>query len=963
MNTNGDKTLFLVDGSGFIFRAYHALPPFSRGDGTPVGAVLGFSNMLFRLLEKETIHHLAVIFDTARRNFRHDLYPDYKANRSEPPEDLVPQFALVREACRALSVPFLEQNGFEADDLIATLTVKAREQGFLTTIVSSDKDLMQLVDEKTSLYDPMKNRRIGAEEVLEKFGVAPSRVIDVQALAGDSSDNIPGVPGIGLKTAATLIQEYGDLETLLKRAGEIKQPKRRQNLIDFADEARLSRELVTLKKDVPLENPHVLDSFQRRPLSAEQIFPFLDENQFKTLRSRVLKLGLTPPMPSPEVTSPESSEDQGSRPEEVTNESKTLQPASTPKQAVLPKASDALLPGLSCASKAYTLIQDQQTLAQWVEALKGAGVFAFDTETTSLDPRKAELVGLSLSYAPGVACYLPLSHKKSPEEATLFGPSEASRLPDQLSIEEVLEALRPLFEEPGFRKIAHNAKYDLTVLRRYGLVCRGLDDTMVMSYVLDGTRHGHGLDELAEKHFSYSTIPFQEVAGQGKEQVSFDFVPLDQALSYAAEDADITLRLYHFFRARLAEEKAVTVYETLDRPLLPVLLEMEHHGVKIDTSQLAALSVSFKDAMTGLEQDIQTLAGSVFNVGSSQQLAKVLFEDLKLPSGKKGKSGTYSTSADVLENLALDGHDIAEKVILWRQYAKLKSTYTDALVREMNQETQRVHTSFGMTVTSTGRLSSRHPNLQNIPIRTEEGRKIREAFVAEKGHLLVSLDYSQIELRLLAHMAGIETLKEAFHQGRDIHAQTASEVFNIPLEAVDSEHRRRAKAINFGIIYGISAFGLARQLKISRTEAQQYITAYCEKFPGILSYMDVLKEAARQQGYVETLLGRKCFINQINSKNPALRGFAERQAINAPLQGTASDIIKKAMIQVGDRLKEANLFPKLILQVHDELVFESQEQDAQAVADLSKQVMESIVNLSVPLRVDYGMALSWDQAH
>ncbi len=944
--TSDTKRLCLVDGSGFIFRAYHALPPFSRSDGTPVGAVLGFSNMLFRLLENQNIDYLSVIFDTARKNFRHDLYAAYKANRDVPPEDLIPQFQLVRDACKAFNVPSLELEGYEADDLIATLATQAEQEGFETTIISSDKDLMQLVGPSISMHDPMKNRVIGPEEVIEKFGVAAHKVIDVQALAGDSSDNIPGVPGIGVKTAASLIQEYGSLDTLLDRAHEIKQPKRRQNLLDHADNARLSRDLVTLKKDVPLAVD--LKTFARAPLDGKSVFNFIEENQFKTLKARVLKQGLKPTEKTEQPLSSSSSDHC-----EIEKELPTD----------FPDAKTDTTFRLQNIRPQYDIIQTQEALSNWLERHKKTGLMAFDTETTSLNAMTADLVGISLSYTPGVACYIPLQHKSSEASSDLFGGPASEKDLNQLDLNDVIKMLKPFFEEPGILKIAHNAKYDLTVLDRYGLTCQSLDDTMVMSYVLDNTKNGHGLDELAKIHLGQTLISFEEVAGKGKEQVTFDFVPLEKAGPYAAEDADIALRLYQLFHQRLFEEKSFSVYSTIDRPLLPVLLEMELAGVKIDTTQLIDLSQYFSEQLKTLEQEIHKLAGSPFNVGSPQQLSKVLFEDLELASGKKGKSGSYSTNAEVLENLALEGHEIADKVIAWRQFSKLKSTYADALVEDINPRTKRVHTSFGMTVTSTGRLSSRNPNLQNIPIRTEEGRKIRQAFIAEPGHLLISLDYSQIELRLLAHMAEIPSLKEAFKKGLDIHTQTASEVFNIPLENVDSEHRRRAKAINFGIIYGISAFGLARQLKINRTDAQAYIDTYCQKYPGILSYMEVLKDQARHLGYVKTLMGRKCFISNINSKNPNRRSFAERQAINAPLQGTASDIIKKAMCQVIPVLKDHSLSPKLILQVHDELIFEAPQETAEQVAKVAKNLMESVIQLSIPLKVDYGIGLSWEEAH
>ena len=926
-----DRRLCLVDGSGFLFRAFHALPVLTRPDGTPVNAVLGFTNMLLKLLDDLQATHVAVIFDSARESFRNEIFPDYKANRPDPPDELIPQFPLVRDATRAFNVPCLERPGFEADDLIATYARRAQADGFDVMIVSSDKDLMQLVSDRVSMFDALKNRRIGPAEVKEKFGVGPERVVDVQALAGDSTDNVPGVPGIGVKTAAQLIQAYGDLDSLLARASEIKQPKRRQSLIDFAGQARLSRELVRLRDDVPTEV--TVPELRRQDPDLAQLLAFLDEQGFRSVIAKVqhrLTSGQATPM---------------------TEEA----PAST----------------------RYELVQSVEVLQDWVTRSRYAGAVAIDTETTSLDESLADLVGISLCVQPGHACYVPLAHRlpepmAEPEGSHAAGeePPSPQREPlEQIPLDAALELLRPLFADPSVLKIGHNLKYDVVVLRRYGVVVSPVDDTMLMSYVLDGGSHGHGMDELAALHLDHRMIPFKNVTGTGKSQVTFDLVPLDRALAYAAEDADVTLRLHRFLKPRLLAERMVTPYETLERPLVPVLADVETEGIRVDRATLEQLSRDFAERQQALEQDVYRLAGHEFNVGSPKQLGEVLFDELQLEGGHKGKSGAYATGADVLESLAAEGHELPATVLEWRQLDKLKSTYTDALVEQINPRTGRVHTSFAMAAASTGRLSSTNPNLQNIPIRTEDGRKIRHAFVAEPGRVLLSLDYSQIELRLLAHVADIETLKRAFHEGRDIHALTAAQMFGVDAGTVDPAMRRQAKAINFGIIYGISAFGLSRQLGISNEEAAAYMKAYFERYPGIREYMTRTKQFCREHGYVETLFGRRCHVPGIHDKNAARRNFAERAAINAPIQGTAADVLKRAMIRVPPALARYHLDTRarMLLTVHDELLFEVDETVVDQTAGVVKTVMESAclpaLSLSVPLTVDVGQGRSWGDAH
>jgi DNA polymerase I len=922
------RHVFLVDGSGFIFRAYHALPPLTRADGTPVGAVLGFANMLLKLLQGTDADHIAVVFDAAKTSFRNRIYDAYKAHRPDAPEDLVPQFKLVREATDAFNVARIEREDFEADDLIATYARHAAEAGAIVTVVSSDKDLMQLVSDKIQLLDPIKDRPLGADAVREKFGVGPDKVIDVQALAGDSVDNVPGVPGIGVKTAAELINTYGDLETLLAHAPEIKQPKRRQSLIDFAEQARLSKRLVTLDQNVPLPLP--LADLKVKPLDRDKLMAFLKAQEFRTLLARVARLGEEPQRPAPRAPAANGA----------------ISPQPQPEPDTVP------------VTQRYELIQDEAALERWIDAARDQGFVAIDTETTSLDSSLATLVGVSLALAPGHAAYIPLAHR-APE-------GELQPPPPQIPGEAALERLKPLLEDESVLKIGQNIKYDIAIFAGCGIRVAPTDCTMLMSFVLDGAQHGHGLDELAKLHFAHDTIKYKDVAGSGKDHVGFAAVALDRARDYAAEDADFTLRLHRRLKPRLIAQHMLAFYETVERPLAAVVAEMERAGIAVDRGELARLSQDFAERLIALEHEIHALAKHPFNIGSPKQLGEVLFDELALPGGKKGKTGAYGTDASVLEQLAAM-HDLPARVLDWRQLAKLKSTYADALIDQINPATGRVHTSYALAATSTGRIASTDPNLQNIPIRTEEGRKIRRAFVAEPGHVLISADYSQIELRLAAHVAGVEPLKEAFRAGADIHALTASEVFGVPVEGMDPIVRRSAKAINFGIIYGISAFGLAQQLGVPHGEAADYIKAYFQRFPGIRDYMERTKAEARERGYVETLFGRRCYISGIKDPNPARRAGAERQAINAPLQGAAADIIKRAMRRVPGALEKAGLKARMLLQVHDELVFEAPESEAKETAALVKSVMEGAPaparELSVPLVVETGTARNWDEAH
>jgi DNA polymerase-1 len=915
------RHVFLVDGSGFIFRAFFGLPPMTRADGTPVNAVYGFTNMLMKLLEDTDADYIGVIFDAKRKTFRNDFYPEYKAHRPPPPDELIPQFDIINDVVRAFNLPAIKMEGFEADDLIATYAKQARAAGAEVTVVSSDKDLMQLVTDKVTMLDTMKNTVTGPDQVVEKFGVGPDKVVEVQALAGDSVDNVPGVPGIGIKTAAQLINEYGDLETLLSRAGEIKQPKRRQNLIEFADQARVSHRLVTLRDDVPVEVP-LSDLVLKKP-DPTVLLEFMKAQGFKTIVNRI--------------------------------ESQLIESGDAEPAAV--EATD------------YTLVRDEAELVRWVDAATAAGVVAFDTETTSLNGARAELVGVSLSVEPGAACYVPVAHKALRDQGALdFGDANKDdEALAQIPRARAIELLKPMLEDPAVLKIGHNIKYDTLVLLKYGVRLSPIDDTMLMSFVLDGGVHGHGMDELAELNFGHTNIKFGDVAGTGKKQVTFDYVSLDKALDYAAEDADITLRLWRAFKPRLIEDHMVNLYETVERPLAPIVADMERAGVRVDPVALKSLSQGFATRMAALVEEIYGLAGEEFNVGSPKQLGEILFGKMGLPGAKKTKSGAYATDARILDDLAANGHELPGRIVEWRQLAKLKSTYADALVEQINLDSGRIHTSYAMTGAQTGRMSSTDPNLQNIPVRTEEGRKIRAAFIANDGNKLLSLDYSQIELRVLAHIAGIESLVEAFLDGQDIHAMTASQVFGVPVEGMDPIVRRNAKAINFGIIYGISAFGLARQLGVAVGEAKAYIEAYFERYPGIRDYMEREKAQCRKTGYVTTLFGRRIHLPTINDKNGMRRSYAERQAINAPIQGTAADIIKRAMIRVPAALKNANLDATMLLQVHDELLFETPEGQLDETIAVVKSVMENAVgprlSLNVPLVVDAGVGDNWNEAH
>lgn len=925
--------LHLIDGSGFIFRAFHALPPLTRkSDGLPVGAVSGFCNMLFKMLEGNTGHdaptHLAVIFDHSSKTFRNDIYPQYKAQRPPMPEDLRPQMPLTREATRAFGLCCIEQEGWEADDLIATFAVQARDAGARVTIISSDKDLMQLVGDGVEMMDGMKNVTIGPDEVHAKFGVAPNRVIDVQSLAGDSVDNVPGAPGIGIKTAALLINEYGDVETLLERAAEIKQPKRRQTLIDNAEQVRISKRLVTLEQNVPVEVS--IDAMEVQPLDPEVVLPFLAEMEFRTMTTRVAaKLGATAPAivePTPDATT-------GAEPD---------------------------MPAIDHSK--YEIVRDAAALQTWIDRIYQRGYVAVDTETTGLDEMRADLVGVCLSVEASEACYIPLSHVNGTGD--LLGGAELCE--GQMDFALALQMLTPMLEDAAILKIMQNAKYDMKIFARLDVTVAPFDDTMLISYAQNAGLHGHGMDALAERYLDHKTIPIKTLIGTGKKQITFDLVKIEDAAPYAAEDADITLRLWTALKPNLVTSRTTNVYETMERPLVPVLAQMERHGIKVDRDHLSRMSNTFAQKMAGLEDEIHTLAGRKFNVGSPKQLGEILFDEMSLEGGKKGKTGAYGTGADILETLAAQGNDLPARVLDWRQLSKLKSTYTDALQEHIHPETGRVHTSYSIAGANTGRLASTDPNLQNIPVRTEEGRRIREAFIAEEGNVLVSLDYSQIELRILAHIAEIESLKQAFRDGHDIHAMTASEMFGVPLDEMTPDVRRQAKAINFGVIYGISAFGLANNLRIPREDAKAFIDRYFERFPGIRQYMDDTVAFAKEHKRVDTLFGRRIHTPEIGAGGPRA-GFANRAAINAPIQGTAADIIRRAMIRVPAAMEAAKLPGRMLLQVHDELLFEVPKEAADDLIGTVRQVMENAhlpaVALDVPLIVEGGTGANWAEAH
>ena len=956
-----------------------------KSDGVQVNAVFGFCNMLWKLLRdmkpEEQPTHLAVVFDKSEKTFRTDLYPQYKAHRPDPPDDLIPQFALIREAVHAFDIPSVEQGGFEADDLIATYSRQAAEAGATVTIVASDKDLMQLVNDRVVMYDTMKDRKIGRAEVIEKFGVPPEKVIDVQALIGDSTDNVPGVPGIGVKTAAQLIGEFGDLDTLLARAGEIKQEKRRQTLLDNVAVAQLSRTLVTLDDRVKLDTP--LAYIAVHDPDSKRLVAFLKAMEFNTLTRRVAEAtGINPADVEPDERMKAAgaaapllaplSDARGAAP--------TVAAANVPagKARAAPAPVGAMTPQLLAASRAeagrktkidrsrYETVRTLDRLQAWIERARDVGVVAIDTERTSDDPMQAELCGLSLAVAPNEACYVPLSHKVggvSGGEGLFAGGRSA----DQLEEAAVLAALKPLLEDMSVLKIGQSLKFDWLIFAQRGIETAPIDDTQLLSYVLDAGKNAHGMDALSERWLAHRTIHFGEVAGTGKAQVCFDQVSIEKATEYAAEDADVTLRLWGVLKPRLVAEHMTSVYEGLERPLIPVLARMERRGISIDRQVLSRLSGEFAQRAGGLEDEIRKLAGESVNPGSPKQIGDVLFGKLGLPGAKKTKTGAWSTSASILEDLAEEGHVLPQKILEWRQVSKLKSTYTDALPGFVNPQTHRVHTSYALAATTTGRLSSSEPNLQNIPIRSEEGRKIRRAFVAIEGHRLVSADYSQIELRLLAEIADIAPLKQAFREGLDIHAMTASEMFGVPVKGMPGEVRRRAKAINFGIIYGISAFGLANQLGIPREEAGAYIKKYFERFPGIRAYMDETREFCRKHGYVATLFGRKCHYPDIVNSNPSIRAFNERAAINARLQGTAADIIRRAMIRMEEALLKKRLSAQMLLQVHDELVFEVPEAEVEKTLPIVRTVMEQAplpaVSLSVPLQVDARAASNWEEAH
>ncbi|MGJ4973215.1 MULTISPECIES: DNA polymerase I [unclassified Bradyrhizobium] len=994
---NGDH-VFLVDGSSYIFRAYHALPPLNRkSDGLQVNAVLGFCNMLWKLLrdmpETDRPTHLAIVFDKSEVTFRNKIYADYKAHRPPAPDDLIPQFALIREAVRAFDLPCLEQSGFEADDLIATYARLACERGATTTIVSSDKDLMQLVNDCVTMYDTMKDRRIGVAEVIEKFGVPPEKVVEVQALAGDSTDNVPGVPGIGIKTAAQLITDYGDLEGLLTRASEIKQPKRREALIENAEKARISRQLVLLDDKVVLDVP--LDDLAVHEPDPRKLIAFLKAMEFTTLTRRVAEYSHIDPADvsadeqlksgagtAASVSSPLVGEGQGGgRP---TNGAAAAPPSPakgggssrggdprTDKSAMSKGTPASLAESRAEAAKSaridrdkYQTVRTVSELNAWLARVHDFGRVTIDVKASSIDPMQASLCGIALALAPNDACYIPLAHRQAGDGGGLF---DAGLAPGQIRDSEALAALTPILESAGLLKIGFNIKFTAVMLAQAGITLTNTDDVQLMSYALDAGRGSQKLDSLSEHVLGHAMISEGELIGSGRNKLTFEQVAIDRATAHSAEAADVIHRVWRVLKPRLTAERMTAVYETLERPLVSVLARMERRGISIDRQVLSRLSGDFAQTAARVEAELQELAGEPINVGSPKQIGDILFGKMGLSGGTKTKTGAWSTSASILDDLAEQGNDFARKILEWRQVSKLKSTYTDALPTYVNPQTHRVHTTYALAATTTGRLSSNEPNLQNIPVRTEDGRKIRRAFIATPGHKLVSADYSQIELRLLAEIADIPVLKQAFKDGLDIHAMTASEMFGVPIKDMPSEVRRRAKAINFGIIYGISAFGLANQLGIAREEASAYIKRYFERFPGIRDYMDATKEFCRKHGYVTTLFGRKCHYPEIKASNASVRAFNERAAINARLQGTAADIIRRAMIRVEEALAQKKLSAQMLLQVHDELIFEVPNDEVAATLPVVQHVMQDApfpaVLLSVPLHVDARAADNWDEAH
>ena len=929
---NQKQHICLVDGSTYIFRAYHALPPLTRkSDGFPVGAISGFCNMLDKLVreekEKKGITHLVVVFDASGKTFRNEIYPEYKANRSEAPEDLIPQFPVIRKATSAFSIPAVELLGYEADDLIASYAEEAQKHNMKVTIVSSDKDLMQLVSENVSMLDTMKGRVFKKEDVFDKFGVYPEKVIDVQSLAGDSVDNIPGIPGIGIKTAALLINEYGDLDGLFENSEKIKQKKRRENIIEFENQAYLSKKLVTLKNDVPLPIP--IKETVLKEIDAEKLISFLKEMEFKTLTEKKSK--------------------------ELNIDSDKIKASDQVKKfekKIIESPNEIEKINSEFDRESYQIIQSLDELKQWKLKAENIGYLAFDTETNSLDAVEADMVGFSLCTSENDACYVPLLHEENDK---------------QIDFNQAIDILKSILEDNGIKKILHNMKFDALVVDKYNINIKNYDDTMLMSYSIGSGGIRHKLDTLIKYYFDHDAISFKDLIGSGKDKKTFQELPIKEAGKYAAEDADMTLRLWKIFKSSVTQDKQVKIYEIIEKPLAQVIMNMEKHGISIDVNKLNELSVNFKEKLKNLEKSCYKLIGEEINLGSPKQVGEILFDKLELPGGKKTSTGSWSTSAEILENLANEGYDFPKALLEWRALSKLKTTYTDTLPTYLNIKTNRIHSSFAMATTSTGRLASSDPNLQNIPIRSDNGRMIRKAFIPEKGNVLISSDYSQIELRLIAHIADERNLINAFLDEIDIHSSTASEVFNIPLNDMTPDIRRNAKAINFGIIYGISAFGLAKQLNISRTEASEFIKAYFKKYPSIRDYMDETKKYANENGYVKTLLGRKCLVEEINSKNAATRSFMERAAINAPIQGSAADIIKRAMIILGNHKNLEKLETKMLLQVHDELIFETKKENCEESMRIIKKEMESanlpILNLNVPLIADTNFGNNWDEAH
>ena len=929
---NQKQHICLVDGSTYIFRAYHALPPLTRkSDGFPVGAISGFCNMLDKLVreekEKKGITHLVVVFDASGKTFRNEIYPEYKANRSEAPEDLIPQFPVIRKATSAFSIPAVELLGYEADDLIASYAEEAQKHNMKVTIVSSDKDLMQLVSDNVSMLDTMKGRVFKKEDVFDKFGVYPEKVIDVQSLAGDSVDNIPGIPGIGIKTAALLINEYGDLDGLFENSEKIKQKKRRENIIEFENQAYLSKKLVTLKNDVPLPIP--IKETVLKEIDAEKLISFLKEMEFKTLTEKKSK--------------------------ELNIDSDKIKASDQVKKfekKIIESPNEIEKINSEFDRESYQIIQSLDELKQWKLKAENIGYLAFDTETNSLDAVEADMVGFSLCTSENDACYVPLLHEENDK---------------QIDFDQAIDVLKSILEDNGIKKILHNMKFDALVVDKYNINIKNYDDTMLMSYSIGSGGIRHKLDTLIKYYFDHDAISFKDLIGSGKDKKTFQELPIKEAGKYAAEDADMTLRLWKIFKSSVTQDKQVKIYEIIEKPLAQVIMNMEKHGISIDVNKLNELSVNFKEKLKNLEKSCYKLIGEEINLGSPKQVGEILFDKLELPGGKKTSTGSWSTNAEILENLANEGYDFPKALLEWRALSKLKTTYTDTLPTYLNIKTNRIHSSFAMATTSTGRLASSDPNLQNIPIRSDNGRMIRKAFIPEKGNVLISSDYSQIELRLIAHIADERNLINAFLDEIDIHSSTASEVFNIPLNDMTPDIRRNAKAINFGIIYGISAFGLAKQLNISRTEASEFIKAYFKKYPSIRDYMDETKKYANENGYVKTLLGRKCLVEEINSKNAATRSFMERAAINAPIQGSAADIIKRAMIILGNHKNLAKLETKMLLQVHDELIFETKKENCEESMRIIKKEMESanlpILNLNVPLIADTNFGNNWDEAH